>query len=591
MVFNANAFRNMPAVLLFLSLLAALASAADPATAASASANGSAYLFGNWSASNVSVTLVCTPGTSDCNSTLYCIGTSNTCDPTTGGTLYNGTINISADGISYLRYASANSTGGWGDTNFSAIAIDTTAPSISISDDASSSWTASDTVAVSVSDGGSGIANTSFVLKANSTCELSIDADFISGSNGTSVLANNETAFLGKYVCFRVMDNTGRRSYLSSSAINRLDTSSPSVNAGAALQANSQFMQNGSANDSASGIASYSWSKVSGPGSITFGSQNQQNTAIKASQDGAYVIRLSVTDGAGNSASDDFGLEWITAAPEISITAPNSTPMQSKTITASAPGGTLSMATAPGLACDASLAFAPYAPINFSSESDNGKRVCYKVTDALGNVAYKISAPIAGIDTTKPALALKGNPIISIEVFSAYLDEGAVANDSRDGNLTPKIAVSNPVNVSEVGVYTVAYEVKDAAGNRATITRTVKVVDTTAPIITILGNSTSTVELNSNYTDFGATATDNYDGDVTSKIIVSNPVNIKAAGSYNVTYDVEDAAGNKAERAIRTVNVVDSYGWLILTGIGATIIAVAGVAFYLLFMRKKRTGL
>jgi hypothetical protein len=265
--------------------------------------------------------------------------------------------------------------------------------------------------------------------------------------------------------------------------------------------------------------------------------------------------------------------------------------MQSKSIFASAPGGTLSMATTAGLACDASLAFVPYAATTFSSESDNGKRVCYKVADALGNLAYKISSPIAGIDTTAPVLSLRGNPIISLEVFAQYSDEGAIANDSRDGNLTSKITVSNPVNMGNVSVYTITYEVKDAAGNRATIARTVKVVDTTAPIITILGNSTATVELNSNYSDLGATATDNYDGDITSKITVSNSVNIKAAGSYNVTYDVEDASGNKAARAIRTVNVVDSYGWLMLVGIGATLIAVAGAAAYLLFMRKRSRGL
>ncbi len=79
-------------------------------------------------------------------------------------------------------------------------------------------------------------------------------------------------------------------------------------------------------------------------------------------------------------------------------------------------------------------------------------------------------------------------------------------------------------------------------------------VDTTAPVITILGTNPLTVALGSVYTDAGATALDNLDGDITSKISVVNSVNTAVAGTYSVIYSVADNAGNSAT-ATRTVTV------------------------------------
>ena len=39
-------------------------------------------------------------------------------------------------------------------------------------------------------------------------------------------------------------------------------------------------------------------------------------------------------------------------------------------------------------------------------------------------------------------------------------------------------------------------------------------MDTTVPVITLVGDATVTIEVGSTYTDDGATASDNYDGDI-----------------------------------------------------------------------------
>ena len=68
------------------------------------------------------------------------------------------------------------------------------------------------------------------------------------------------------------------------------------------------------------------------------------------------------------------------------------------------------------------------------------------------------------------------------------------------------------------------------------------VTDTTAPVITLVGDAEITVEVGSTYTDLGATASDNYDGDITADIDVNNPVDTSVIGSYTVTYNVSDDA-------------------------------------------------
>lgn len=80
--------------------------------------------------------------------------------------------------------------------------------------------------------------------------------------------------------------------------------------------------------------------------------------------------------------------------------------------------------------------------------------------------------------------------------------------------------------------------------------------DTTAPVITLLGDATVNLTVGDTYADAGATAKDDVDGDITANIVTTGArVDTSAPGSFTVTYDVSDAAGNKAAEVTRTVNV------------------------------------
>jgi len=81
-------------------------------------------------------------------------------------------------------------------------------------------------------------------------------------------------------------------------------------------------------------------------------------------------------------------------------------------------------------------------------------------------------------------------------------------------------------------------------------------IDTTKPVITLLGSSSVTIEAGSVYTDAGATALDNYDGVLTSSIVTTGlPIDTNVLGTNTVTYDVTDSNGLAATQVTRTVTV------------------------------------
>ncbi|MCH2670298.1 MAG: DUF5011 domain-containing protein, partial [Gammaproteobacteria bacterium] len=144
---------------------------------------------------------------------------------------------------------------------------------------------------------------------------------------------------------------------------------------------------------------------------------------------------------------------------------------------------------------------------------------------------YVLSA-LAG-DTSHPVITLKGDSIATIEAGTLYVDAGAQANDAVDGDLSEAIKVSGEVDSNKPGSYKLSYNVEDSAGNKAvTVTRTVIVVDTTSPVITLVGEAIVTVEVGSDYEDPGVAANDSVDGDLTSQIKVTGEVDVNKLGDY-----------------------------------------------------------
>ena len=118
------------------------------------------------------------------------------------------------------------------------------------------------------------------------------------------------------------------------------------------------------------------------------------------------------------------------------------------------------------------------------SADDGVKAVFAEYKDAAGNVSAGIINDTITYDTTVPVISLLGSNPETVECGGIYGDAGATATDNLAGDVTSSIVVDSPVNAAAVGVYTVRYNVSDGNGqDAAEVTRTVNVVDTTAPDI------------------------------------------------------------------------------------------------------------
>jgi hypothetical protein len=102
--------------------------------------------------------------------------------------------------------------------------------------------------------------------------------------------------------------------------------------------------------------------------------------------------------------------------------------------------------------------------------------VTYTVTDVAGNTGTA-TRTVTVEDTTPPVITLLGDDPQVIVAGNPYIEAGATATDTLDGDLTVQIVIDDSaINTMAAGDYTVTYDVTDAAGNAAmTVMRTVRV--------------------------------------------------------------------------------------------------------------------
>lgn len=166
-------------------------------------------------------------------------------------------------------------------------------------------------------------------------------------------------------------------------------------------------------------------------------------------------------------------------------------------------------------------------------------------------------------DTEKPKITLFGDKVVNLSIGDTYKEQKAMAVDNVDKDISDKIKISGKVDTTKAGTYKIKYTVSDSSNNIATTTRTVIVKDDnnkkgkntkdeTKPQIEfnnpsayqrICPGNKVDISLNGPY---GYVARDDVDGELTSKVVISGSTNvINTIGTYSLTYEVSDKAGNK----------------------------------------------
>jgi MYXO-CTERM domain-containing protein len=285
---------------------------------------------------------------------------------------------------------------------------------------------------------------------------------------------------------------------------------------------------------------------------------------------GTYTVTYNVSDAAGNIAAQVTRTVQVTA----DVTVPVITLIEG--IGSLELGSVYTDAGATALDnIDGDISASITTVNNVNTGAVGTYTVTYNVSDAAGNKASEVTRTVVVTpDATVPVITLLGNALVSLELGSEYTDAGATASDNIDGDITSSITTVNNVNTSAVGTYTVSYDVSDATGNAAVqVTRTVEITaDVTKPVLTLVGSPTVELVVGGTYTDAGATALDNIDGDITSSIATVSTVDTSAIGTYTVTYNVSDSAGNAADKVTRSVIVA---GYLITVNVPEDLVVVA----------------
>ncbi len=270
--------------------------------------------------------------------------------------------------------------------------------------------------------------------------------------------------------------------------------------------------------------------------------------SVDTSALGSYTLTYTYTDAQGNAATPVTRTVNVvdTTAPVIIVSQATYTVEVGSTFT-------LPTATASDN-LDADVTVTATGTVDASTVGSY--TLTYNFTDSEGNAALAVTVTVVVEDTTAPVVTLAGDASVTLEAGATFTDAGATATDNYD--TTAPVVVSGTVNNAALGTYTLTYTSTDASGNVGTATRTVTVVDTTSPVITITGGASITVQIGETYTEQGATFTDNLDAAGNATVATtSDTVDTATVGTYTITYTVTDSSGNTAT-ATRTVNVSDT---------------------------------
>lgn len=229
----------------------------------------------------------------------------------------------------------------------------------------------------------------------------------------------------------------------------------------------------------------------------------------------------------------------------------------------------------------ATLPAVPGAPVLLNASSGNGQMF---VSDELGAaITTRLLVRDFDLDSRSDVLALNGygarmftNAGGSNGTFALHPQQLAVPN--ARGVAAGKFSSDDRVDLAVVGD-SLGIFINDGDGNFGE-------PDSNAPVIQLRGDATVNIVIDSTYSDAGATATDNEDGDLTSRIVVGNPVNTTLLGTYTVTYNVSDLSGNAAKPVTRTVNVQPQAA--ALQGGGGGALGLEVLAGLLLLLRQRR---
>lgn len=137
---------------------------------------------------------------------------------------------------------------------------------------------------------------------------------------------------------------------------------------------------------------------------------------------------------------------------------------------------------------------------------------------------------------------LNGNSTYIVKVNSKYNDLGFVAKVFNK-DLQSLVNITSNVDTTKTGEYLISYNL-NFLGKNYYLDRKINVVDNQEPDIILNGDKEINIYIGDEYEELGASAFDNYDGDITNNIVISGTFDNNKIGEYILTYTVSDSSKN-----------------------------------------------
>lgn len=190
-----------------------------------------------------------------------------------------------------------------------------------------------------------------------------------------------------------------------------------------------------------------------------------------------------------------------------------------------------------------------HLPVEVSSDLDNTKLGSYtvKYTSRYLFRDYSTERIVRVVDKIAPVLELKYVDGYQASWFTGYQEEGYVATDNYDGDLTDKVTSREDGN-------RMIYTVTDSSGNTTTMVREPLYIYM-EPEITLEGDSEMYMNASLSFVDPGFHAQDSLGNDMTEFVQVEGQVCPYRAGTYQLTYFISSPNGDSVS-AQRTVTVL-----------------------------------
>jgi hypothetical protein len=296
-------------------------------------------------------------------------------------------------------------------------------------------------------------------------------------------------------------------------------------------------------------------SSISGPNGLT---------SVDPNTPGTYTVTYTATDGAHQATATRTVL--VGQFPDDEVDQPASS-NQPPTITLNGDaqisiecGTPFTDPGATATVCGNSI------PVTTSGTFDIHTPGTYSITyraSANNQTAETTRIVTVGADNTAPTITVNGANPMTVECHTSFTDPGATAHDACAGDFAA--TASGTVDPNTVGQYVITYNATDPSGHAAApVTRTVNVVDTTAP--TVIAPPNVTVNTGPGATACGtavsdatlgtASANDSCAGSLSVTRTGVPAGNVFPVGQTTITYSAND--GRNTGNATQKVTVIDN---------------------------------